>query len=181
MLSRRFGLLVVAALFGVGVVAGCGGETKEAKPPASADDGAPGTEAKETGEDAPAAGKDTKQAKAIVARYIKASNQATSSGDFTEVDKVAAASCATCKRARDNVTKIYRSGGKVEGDLFFKPQIDAGAVKGRLVDVSVMTWLTAYKIIDADGKTVESGDAENLTFLYEVDLGSGKIVKGRDQ
>lgn len=208
---RLAGLLAAtaASVICLGTVTGCGDESKDPKPLApldegdggkapgddadketpgsgptttpGSDDGTPGKEVKETGGSDVATGQDAKQAKSVVTSYIKVSDKAMKNGDFAEVDKVAVDTCNACNVTKKNIGKIYGSGGKVEGDLSYKPQIDAGAIKGRVVSVSVMTWFTAYKVLDSDGKTVDSGKAEQHRFVYDVDLGSGKIVKGEER
>jgi hypothetical protein len=128
----------------------------------------------------PPAGPEVPVIKALVAAFITADNSATQTGNYTARDKLTTSACAWCSQKKTYITKIYRGGGKVTGELFTKNSVSVrGPVHG-LYYATINTTVSKYTEVDGAGKTIDArGDRKGVLTLTAGRSGaSWKVVGG---
>jgi len=128
----------------------------------------------------PSAGPDAAAIRALAAAFLAADNSATRTGDYATRDKLTTNACAWCTQKKAYVTKIYRGGGKVTGELFTKNSVSVrGPVRG-LYYATINTTVSKYTEVDGSGKTIDArGDRKGvLTLTAAQSGGSWKVIGG---
>lgn len=120
------------------------------------------------------------EVEAFMKGYLDAENEAIRDGDFSKV-KPLIEDCQVCTASRKSIEEVYQNGGRIEGSLFTEPKIDVGRENKGTVTVTVVSTISAYKVIDDTGTVADQEPAKEQTFQYGVAKKGGewKIVSGR--
>ena len=105
------------------LLAGCGGSPEPKPPPKAEPSTSPSPSA--TPPVMPAAAKEKTKAgaEAFVRHYVALLNHAQATGEVDPMRAVESPSCKSCRSVQDDLTKLYGSGGHIEGGAWTLSQV----------------------------------------------------------
>lgn len=98
-------------------------------------------------------------------RYMTAANEAFETGNVQGLESLSDTACP-CRALSDSIKKTFAAGGHYQGAHYDVRTTRATKVEGRTASVEVSAAVSAYKIIDGTGKTIEDSGGGTLHASY---------------
>ncbi len=109
-----------------------------------------------------------REAIGFVSGLLKALDEGGQTGNFTESLAMFDESCTTCKAGIAYAQSIYAQKHKLVGGRYTDPRYTVGGGTADDVTIQVKSKVSAYKIVDAAGKTVQDEPASDVILNLRI-------------